>query len=147
RCRGARIDHRAGRMEILAHPGDPPRRIDAEMTELALDVDCRRSEILRALFPYQAGTRGKQDRGLDGARVNPVDLLLAREQSVRIAEFEPGTRNGEHVSTYAQAPRGEIDGRNIAAVAVGDHELAHAGAMHAIADLAERSDHTFGRKR
>ena len=88
---------------------------------------------------------GKHDGGLDGTGVNAVGLLLRREQPVRMAEAEPGAGDREHVQAHAQISRDQVHGRDIAAVAVGDHELAQAGTMHALAELDQNADHSLGR--
>jgi hypothetical protein len=55
--------------------------------------------------------------------------------------------DGKHTVAHAQLPRREIDQRDVAAMAVDDDELLHAGATHALADLNEGAQRGFGRQR
>src|SRR5215472_14835197 len=54
-------------------------------------------------------------------------------------------RDDQHAEPYAQIARDDADHIGIAAVRIGDHHLAQAGAMHAFADLEPAANEIVGR--
>ena len=89
--------------------------------------------------------RREHQRGLDIAAVNAVPLLLAGKRVIRITEAVPADGDRQHAEPRAQVARHQLHRRDIAAVAGDQHELAHAGAREAFADLGPGSDR--GRRR
>ncbi len=55
--------------------------------------------------------------------------------------------DNEHGVTRAQVLRNEVGDLRLTAMAVEQHELADAGADHAVADLGGGADHRLGRQR
>ena len=92
-----------------------------------------------------SGICREHQRGLDVAAMNAVLFLFSREHAVRITEAMPADGDGEHAKPRAQVARHQFHGRDIAAVAGDQHELAHAGAREAFAKLGPGRDR--GRRR
>ena len=147
RRRQRRVAERAARMEILRHPGEAGGPVGAEPFELARHGDGLRLRVRRLVHAHRAGLRRQHQRGLDVAGVDAVPLLLSPERAVRIAEAMPADRHRQHAEPRAQIARHDFHGRDIAAVAGDQDQLAHAGARQALAELGPGRDRGRRRKR
>src|SRR5207248_7268826 len=132
RARGARIAGRTRSIEVLGHPAQPGGRLDPEIAELPCRFAARGPEVTRTIRADQIRTRYEHDRRLDGSRMDPVHLLLARKEPLRIAEPEPGAGDREHAEAHAQIARDEVEHRDVAAMAVEEDDLAHTRAIEAL---------------
>ena len=76
--------------------------------------------------------------------MDPVAQLVRRVHPLRQATRPPVHADHEHLVTHAQLPGDDVDNRDVAAVRVEQHHLAHPGAGDRGADLAPRRDHRLG---
>ena len=117
-----------------------------EVLEFLLHRDRRRHEILRLVHPHQIGAEIEHQRRLDVARMDAVLRFDRVVHAVRQTEPAPVRGDREHRAAHAQFARRGRDHRGVAAVRIGEDELAQAGAMHALADLDQHAQQRVGRQ-
>ena len=141
-----RVADRAGGIEVLRHPGEASGPVGTEPFEFARHRDRRRRCVWGFSHAHGCGLRREHERGFDIAAVDAVLFLVGRERAVRIAEAVPANRDGEHAEPRTQVARHRFHGGDVAAMARHQHELAHAGARQAFAELGPGRHRGRGRQ-
>src|SRR5262245_36621761 len=133
RCRG--IPHGAIGIEVLRDPSEGVRADGPQMLKAFLHLGALRWKQLRLAHVHQIGPEMEHERRLDVAGVDAVDKVEVGIKPRGQPETAPLGGDDEHAEAHAQLPRDDADDIDVAAVRVGNHHLAQAGAMHAFADL------------
>ncbi len=108
-----------------------------------------RAEILRLAHAHELRRQRQHHRSLDLARVHAEAVLLRAELRARVAQrqVEPAHAVDDEAVRRAQLARHDVHRAHVAAVRVEQHQLLHAGARHARADLVPQADQRLGRQR
>jgi hypothetical protein len=107
----------------------------AQPQERALHLDIGALEISAFFFAHKIGAKGHHQRCFNIAAMNAMGVLGRAEKLIGIAKARPGADDDQHAKTPAQFARNVIHDRNIAAMGIEQNHFAHAGAMHALANL------------
>ena len=131
-------------MQVLRLPAEADSALGRERREPVLVFDPARPEVpcLRHIHP--AWREVEHQRGLDEAAVDAVTRLRRPHHSLWIAQPAPGAGDGEHPGSRPQPPAHDVHDLGLAAVAVQQHELAHPGARHALADFGPERHQRLG---
>ena len=117
------------------------------MLELLLHRDRRRDEVLRLVHAHEVLAEIEHQRGLDVAGVDAVLRLDRVVHALRQSEPAPVRRDREHAEAHAKLAGRGRDHRGVAAVRIGQHQLAQARAAHALAGLHQHAQQRVGRQR
>ena len=135
RGRGGVAD-RAVAIDVLRDPAEAVLAGRPQMRVVLLHLGGLGGEQLGLGHVDEIGSEMQHERGLDVAGVNAMAGVEGRIEARRQAEPAPLRGGDQHAEPHAQLAPDDADHIVVAAVRIDDDQLAQAGAMHALADLA-----------
>ncbi len=135
RPRLERVADHALRMQVLRLPAPAIGAERLQARRRGYRGQPRRRKIGELVFRHEVGPQRQHDRRLDLAAMNAVPGFLLGDQSGRQAEIEPIGQGHEHLMLDPEIARHELADLRLAAMAVKDQELLHAGPPDRQADL------------